>query len=81
MLFKVAAGYEQPRDVQAAWDDGAPANTPLVAAHTARNRVDIRLSALDCPPPAHTTKVDITGYTYIVRNNCCSYDAAATDVF
>jgi len=84
MLFKVAAavvGYERPGDVRAACDDGlcyerGPTDSvPLVAAHTTRNRVDISLSAVDCPPPAHTTKVDITGYTYLVR---C--DAAATDV-
>ena len=73
----VTAEYECRRD---AWsgDDGycGPTDMMVVAAHTARNRVDISLSSLDCPPPAHTSKVDITGYTYIVRNSC---DAEAID--
>jgi len=76
-----ASMYQRQRDV-GLWDDGlcyyrAPTDATLVAAHTTRNRVDISLSSADSPPPAHTAKVDITGYTYIVRN---SYDAEATDV-
>ena len=49
---------------------GAPTDAMLVAAHTTRNRVDISPTSLDCPPPAHSVKVDITGCTYIVRNSC-----------
>jgi len=52
-------------------DDGfAAADTALVAAHTTRNRVEISWTSLDSPPPAHSAKVDITAYTYIVRNHC-----------
>jgi len=68
-------------DLCARWDlrgtgDGKPTDAMLVAAHTSRSRVDISSSSFDCPPPAHTTRVDISGYTYIVRNSC---DVAATD--
>jgi len=76
-----ASTYQRQQDV-GIWDDGlcyyrAPTDATLVAAHTTRNRVDISLSSADSPPPAHSAKVDITGYTYIVRN---SYDAETADV-
>jgi len=73
--------YERAGD-PGTWDGGCcyyggpSTDTTLVAAHTTRNRVDISLSSVERPPPAHTSKVDITGYTYIVRNSC---DAPATD--
>jgi len=50
-----------------------PSDAMLVAAHTGRNRVDVSPTSLDCPPPAHSAKVDITGCTYIVRNSRCHH--------
>lgn len=73
----VAAGCERPRElVTRSGGCGGPTDVMLVAAHTTRNRVDISSSSLECPPPAHSAKVDISGCTYIVRNSC---DVAATD--
>ena len=77
----VAAAYERQRDLRTrdgdCYYDGGVTDMMLVAAHTTRNRVDISPSSLDSPPPAHSVKVDITGYTYIVRNSC---DAATTEI-
>jgi len=69
--------YEQRQyhNGECSYYDG-PTDIMLKAAHSTINRVNITLSSVDCPPPAHAAKADLTGYTYIVRNSC---EAAVTD--